>query len=1379
MPYIGNQHNVGDHVNNFKVLDDISSYTATFDGSATSVVSTSAETIRIPEHRFIQGQRVTYNNGGGSNIGGLISGTAYYVSFDSANTIKLATSLSNANSNTVINLSTVGGGTSHTLNAAFDGINTKFKLTFGSGNSARLNNATQINVAINNVIQRPNLDANNFADGFALADNHKIVFKTAPTSQDIFWGSIISNTIENFDLRDNEVDNFTGNGSATEFNLSTIPANNESVIVTIDGVLQHPSDKNTSRAYTLLSNIIQFTAAPALNAEIQVRHIGFAGASTNDVSGFYGRTGNVTLTANDHITTGDITSRNINASGIITAASANFGGNVSIGGTLTYEDVANIDSVGIITARSNIDCNGDLDVDGHTNLDNVSVAGFSTFNDRLHISNTAPVLKFTETDNSKDFFIVGDSNKLSIRKNNTAGGSVVQEWMDNSVLFRENVDIDADIDVDGHTNLDNVSIAGVTTTSDMIKIISNRNALSAPSVAGNYHLHITNPQNDAGETVGISFGLSTGGDIGAAITHEREGSNSVGNLRFYTKENSNPASMLERMRISKEGKVGIGTNNPDELLELGGTNPVLKLHDSAGGSTHGLRVNHDGVNATINLESAGLLSIKQTNGNAADNGIAFNTGTVDTEKLRITGDGKVGIGTNNPESPLVVRNADNTLGIFTSTDSGANIDIFDDDTQSRIRSVDGRLHLYADFNNAVGSGAVADSSIRFFVDGNNEKLRITSAGNVGINSENPSNALSIVSGSNLGISLINNTDFATAGIYLEGGRNAGTGIVGELQFYNRRNSGVTSKLKVNGDGDFNFEGSNTNSKVGINSISPEKQLVVRTGSGSDSGILVKPNINYAANQDRAYLIVGTDDWGTGTSWKLTGFQHRIKSNSTGVSRVTIDTSGGEAFCVENGGNVGIGTNDPVRPLHIHAADCRIRLEDAGVATDVELQNSSGDAVLTTNGASNVRLQTNNTERLRITSGGHVNIAPNNLDQTAYKVQIETGANRFLSIKTANHNDFSDEGSGIFFSRQSDGSKELSGIFAHTNTSLGMASRGNLTFHAGGSGGYNQSPERLRIDANGLMGLGVTPTSHVNTTAFHIHDDYNSAGVPRIRLTNESTGSTSADGYEIVLNGTDMDAVHRQRENADIYFMTNNSERFRITADGDLHTGNGVRDDARLTIEKNKVGVSTAIHIHNSNGSGTASKISSSKGLILSADVEDNTGTDRSFISLHVDNSEKLRIDSNGYVTKPNNAMFKAMRTSNQSVSSSGWHTIQFNTDTATGCFDVGSNFNTSNHRFTAPVTGYYQFGLNMRIDGGNGDYFRVAFSVDGDVKASDNYPYGHAIYKDTDGFSYYSFSITALNYLTAGQYVRAEAYSSNDTSWTLQDESIFYGYLVG
>ena len=44
----------------------------------------------------------------------------------------------------------------------------------------------------------------------------------------------------------------------------------------------------------------------------------------------------------------------INSTGIITATGLNVSGNASIGGVLTYEDVTNIDSIGIITARSDI-----------------------------------------------------------------------------------------------------------------------------------------------------------------------------------------------------------------------------------------------------------------------------------------------------------------------------------------------------------------------------------------------------------------------------------------------------------------------------------------------------------------------------------------------------------------------------------------------------------------------------------------------------------------------------------------------------------------------------------------------------------------------------------------------------------------------------------------------------------------------------------------------------------------------------------------------------------------------------------------------------------------------------------------------------------------
>ena len=47
MPYIGNSQVAGVHQNNFKILDDISSYTETFDGSSSSVVNTTNNTIAV------------------------------------------------------------------------------------------------------------------------------------------------------------------------------------------------------------------------------------------------------------------------------------------------------------------------------------------------------------------------------------------------------------------------------------------------------------------------------------------------------------------------------------------------------------------------------------------------------------------------------------------------------------------------------------------------------------------------------------------------------------------------------------------------------------------------------------------------------------------------------------------------------------------------------------------------------------------------------------------------------------------------------------------------------------------------------------------------------------------------------------------------------------------------------------------------------------------------------------------------------------------------------------------------------------------------------------------------------------------------------------
>ncbi len=53
-------------------------------------------------------------------------------------------------------------------------------------------------------------------------------------------------------------------------------------------------------------------------------------------------------------TEADVSIKNLESTGIITATELNVTGNVSIAGSLTYDDVTNVDSVGVITARSGI-----------------------------------------------------------------------------------------------------------------------------------------------------------------------------------------------------------------------------------------------------------------------------------------------------------------------------------------------------------------------------------------------------------------------------------------------------------------------------------------------------------------------------------------------------------------------------------------------------------------------------------------------------------------------------------------------------------------------------------------------------------------------------------------------------------------------------------------------------------------------------------------------------------------------------------------------------------------------------------------------------------------------------------------------------------------
>ena len=75
-----------------------------------------------------------------------------------------------------------------------------------------------------------------------------------------------------------------------------------------------------------------------------------------------------------------------NITSVGTLSSLNVSGNVSIAGTLTYEDVTNVDSVGVVTARTgvvtpNVDVDDFISVGSNIHLGNAGISTATSFID--------------------------------------------------------------------------------------------------------------------------------------------------------------------------------------------------------------------------------------------------------------------------------------------------------------------------------------------------------------------------------------------------------------------------------------------------------------------------------------------------------------------------------------------------------------------------------------------------------------------------------------------------------------------------------------------------------------------------------------------------------------------------------------------------------------------------------------------------------------------------------------------------------------------------------------------------------------------------------------------------------------------------------------
>ena len=132
---------------------------------------------------------------------------------------------------------------------------------------------------------------------------------------------------------------YLDNGLHVRSGVTTFAAN---VVVEDNGQVQIGNSADLIITHDTSNTIVDQQGA----GNLVVKYGGFPKVTINPV-------GSATTIADDINVLGVGTFHAIGVT-TITAASASFTGNVTIGGTLTYEDVKNVDSIGLITARSGV-----------------------------------------------------------------------------------------------------------------------------------------------------------------------------------------------------------------------------------------------------------------------------------------------------------------------------------------------------------------------------------------------------------------------------------------------------------------------------------------------------------------------------------------------------------------------------------------------------------------------------------------------------------------------------------------------------------------------------------------------------------------------------------------------------------------------------------------------------------------------------------------------------------------------------------------------------------------------------------------------------------------------------------------------------------------
>ena len=527
-----------------------------------------------------------------------------------------------------------------------------------------------------------------------------------------------------------------------------------------------------------------------------------------------------------------------------------------------------------------------------------------------------------------------------------------------------------------------------------------------------------------------------------------------------------------RLLIANGGNVGIGTTNPDKLLTVSGADAEISINDTS--NTPLIRFRESGTSAALIKTNSGKLvfTTRPSGGSLTDVG-AFDT------------DGKFGIGTTSPANKLDVRISNNAEYSTTETSElnpvGTDaLYLFNEETTSTNGKVSILMRDTGSGGGAAGritlvNDRAGDGSFAFLLRDSahtgeqQEKMRITSDGYLGIGTASPSYYLDVNPGSNTQAHARLKGGHAT--MILDRGSTSYDSnlsfLTGGVTKWRLWNDGSDNTLQIRDEANAaNVMTWETGGNVGIGTSSPSGLFSLEKGTRT---LDVKLETTPASGDVGVQFRAGASDFlglaaggGSGTGIVIDDSNRVGIGTSSLTNKFHVNGNARIEGSLMAGG--ASATNVPARPIHIKSSGdaAAIRIEDttsSNLAYDIRSTHGTGLLFVDVTGSAT---------RMTIADDGNVGIGTTSPDA---KLEVAGGSTGIVLSNAGDSSAYDQV--AMTYSGYNSGSPEF--IFQPKTAPGSGTVNTSFRFKTKGGGGNNVA--NVTIDGALTVGNAYTfPTS---------------------------------------------------------------------------------------------------------------------------------------------------------------------------------------------------------------------------------------------------------------------------------------------------------------